>query len=60
MSSLSLVSRSLVLGLATLLRSMIKAKEFTMSHLDRFNKIDVLCQGFGHTLLHNARVRQEL
>jgi len=36
-------SLSPVLNLLTLLRSMIiKAKEFTMSHLDRFKKINVL------------------
>jgi len=39
---------------------MIMTKEFTVSHLDRFNRIDVLSINNCVTLLHNAQARQEL
>jgi len=58
LSSPSLVNRSLrsVLDLVTLLKSMmIKEKEFTMSHLDRFNIIDVLNVKGLVTLLSNSK-----
>jgi len=50
-----------VLNLVTLLRSMmIKSKEFTVSHLDRFNRIDVLSFKSLVALLHNVWAKQEL
>ena len=39
---------------------MIKAKEFTMSHLDRFNRIDVLSIKGLVTLLHIVRVKKRI
>jgi len=39
---------------------MIKAKELTVSHLDRFNRLDVLSVKDLVTLLHKIRARQEL
>jgi len=39
---------------------MTKTKEFTASHLDRLNRIDILSIKGMVTLLHNVWVRQEL
>ena len=38
----------------------IKTKEFTVSHLAQFNRINILTVKNLVALLHNARVKQEL
>jgi len=49
-----------ILDLVTLLRSvMIRAKKFTVSHQNQFNRIDFLSVKDLITLLHNVQVRQE-